>query len=70
MAVIVGSIMIVAGGALLMALLHALRMPAKRRPAIFSNETRILVCVVAVLGLIMAGLVVFFTGFAAVPGSL
>ena len=70
MAVIAGSVLVVAGAALMMALLHVLRRPMKRRPAVFANETRILICVVAVLGLIMAGLVLFFTGFEAVPGSL
>lgn len=70
MAVVAGSITVVAGAVLMMVLLHVLRRPMKRRWAIFANETRVLICFVVALVIIMAGLVLFFTGFEAVPGSL
>jgi uncharacterized iron-regulated membrane protein len=65
-----GWILLVVGAGLMMWLLRVLRRPGKRRPAVFKDETRILIVIVAVLGVIMAGLVLIYTGFEAVPGSL
>jgi len=54
--------MLVFGAALLVALMRLMRLPEKKRPALFRREKVVLVMIVIVIAAIMGGLVMIFAG--------